>query len=140
MPGVTHVPFPNPYRPLFAGDDQGQAVLNYIENILFGSNVPASEVAAILVEPIQCEGGYVVPPDGFLGGLRQLCNRHGIFLILDEVQSGVGRSGRMFACQHWDVQPDIMTLAKGLEAWRPCQHLRRQSAMLRGRPGDTRPD
>src|SRR5437773_218454 len=93
MPGVTHVPFPNPYRPLFAGDDQGQAVLNYIENILFGSNVPASEVAAILVEPIQCEGGYVVPPDGFLGGLRQLCNRHGIFLILDEVQSGVGRSG-----------------------------------------------
>src|SRR6266702_1736508 len=92
MPGVTHVPFPNPYRPLFAGDDQGQAVLNYIENVLFVSNVPASEVAAILVEPIQCESGYVVPPDGFL------------------------------------------------EAWRPCQHLRRQSAMLRGGAGDTRPD
>src|SRR5882757_6334900 len=119
MPGVTHVPYPNPYRPLFAGDDQGQAVLNYIENVLFASNVPASEVAAILVEPIQCEGGYIVPPDGFLAGLRQLCDRHGILLILDEVQSGVGRSGKMFACQHWNVQPDIMTLAKGLGSGLP---------------------
>ena len=97
MPGVTHVPFPNPYRPLFAGDDQGQAVLDYIENVLFASNVPASEVAAILIEPIQCEGGYLLPPDGFLAGLRQLCDRHGILLIFDEVQSGVSRSGKMFA-------------------------------------------
>src|SRR5438874_1059484 len=76
MPGVTHVPFPNPYRPLFAGEDQGQAVLNYIENGLFVSNVPASEVAAILIEPIQGEGGYIVPPDGFLAGLRELQSRH----------------------------------------------------------------
>jgi 4-aminobutyrate aminotransferase len=119
MPGVTHVPYPNPYRPLFAGDDQGQAVLDYIENVIFASNVPPSEVAAILVEPIQCESGYVVPPDGFLAGLRQLCDRHGILLILDEVQSGLGRSGKMFACQHWDVQPDIMTLAKGLGSGLP---------------------
>jgi 4-aminobutyrate aminotransferase len=117
--GVTHVPYPNPYRPLFAGDDQGQAVLDYIENVLFVSNVPASEVAAILVEPIQGEGGYLVPPDGFLAGLRQLCDRHGILLIFDEVQSGVGRSGKMFACQHWNVQPDIMTLAKGLGSGLP---------------------
>ena len=94
MPGVTHVPYPNPYRPLFAGDDQGQAVLDYIENVLFTSNVPASEVAAILIEPIQGEGGYLVPPDGFLPGLRQLCDRHGILLIFDEVQSGVGRTGK----------------------------------------------
>src|SRR6059036_2633531 len=72
MPGVTHVPYPNPYRPLFAGDDQGWAVLNYIENVLFVSNVPPNEVAAVLVEPIQCESGYVVPPDGFLAGLRRL--------------------------------------------------------------------
>jgi 4-aminobutyrate aminotransferase len=119
MPGVTHVPYPNPYRPLFLGDDQGQAVLSYIENVIFASNVPPSEVAAILVEPIQCESGYVVPPDGFLAGLRQLCDRHGILLILDEVQSGLGRSGKMFACQHWDVQPDIMTLAKGLGSGLP---------------------
>src|SRR5947208_2458320 len=95
MPGVTHVPFPNPYRPLFAGEDQGQAVLNYIENGLFVSNVPASEVAAILIEPIQGEGGYIVPPDGFLAGLRQLCDRHGILLIFDEVQTRHQVSGEV---------------------------------------------
>ena len=119
MPGVTHVPYPNNYRPIFAGSDQGVAVLNYIENVLFASNVPASEVAAILIEPIQGEGGYVVPPDGFLKGLRALCDRHGILLIFDEVQSGVGRTGAMFAAQHWGVAPDIMCLAKGLGSGLP---------------------
>ncbi|HEY7378698.1 MAG TPA: aminotransferase class III-fold pyridoxal phosphate-dependent enzyme, partial [Steroidobacteraceae bacterium] len=81
MPGVTHVPYPNSYRPLFAGADQGKAVLDYIEGTLFQTNVPPHEVAAILVEPIQGEGGYLVPPDGFLQGLRELCDRHGILLI-----------------------------------------------------------
>jgi len=119
MPGVTHVPYPNRYRPLFAGADQGQAVLDYIENVLFACNVPASEVAAVLVEPVQGEGGYLVPPDGFLAGLRALCDRYGILLIADEVQSGVGRTGRMFACEHWGVAPDIMTLAKGLGSGMP---------------------
>jgi 4-aminobutyrate aminotransferase len=119
MPGVTHVPYPNDYRPLFAGIDQGTAVLRYIEDVLFVHNVPANEVAAILVEPIQGEGGYLVPPDGFLTGLRTLCDRHGILLIFDEVQSGVGRTGTMFAAQHWDVEPDIMTLAKGLGSGLP---------------------
>jgi 4-aminobutyrate aminotransferase len=119
MPGVTHVPYPNPFRPVFAGADQGQAVLSYIEDVLFASNVPASEVAAILVEPIQGEGGYLVPPDGFLAGLRALCDRHGILLIFDEVQSGIGRTGRMFASEHWGVTPDIMTLAKGLGSGLP---------------------
>jgi len=119
MPGVTHVPYPNPYRPLFAGADQGQAVLDYIEDVLFPRNLPPGEVAAVLVEPIQGEGGYIVPPDGFLPGLRALCDRHGILLIVDEVQAGVGRTGRMFACQHWDVAPDIMTLAKGLGSGLP---------------------
>jgi 4-aminobutyrate aminotransferase len=119
MPGVTHVPYPNPYRPLFAGVDQGRAVLDYVENVLFPGAVPASDVAAILVEPIQGEGGYLVPPDGFLAGLRELCDRHGILLVFDEVQAGVGRTGRMFACQHWGVPPDIMTLAKGLGSGLP---------------------
>ncbi|HKD52656.1 MAG TPA: acetyl ornithine aminotransferase family protein [Steroidobacteraceae bacterium] len=119
MPGVTHVPYPNLYRPLFAGADQGKAVLDYIETMLFQSNVPAAEVAAIIVEPIQGEGGYLVPPDSFLPGLRELCDRHGILLIFDEVQSGIGRSGRMFASQHWGVAPDIMTLAKGLASGLP---------------------
>jgi 4-aminobutyrate aminotransferase len=119
MPGVTHVPYPNSYRPLFAGADQGQAVLRYIEETLFAGNVPASEVAGILVEPIQGEGGYLIPPDGFLAGLRALCDRHGILLIFDEVQSGIGRTGKMFAAEHWDVVPDIMTLAKGLGSGLP---------------------
>jgi 4-aminobutyrate aminotransferase len=119
MPGVTHVPYPNLYRPLLAGADQGKAVIDYIESVLFQSNVPPREVAAILVEPIQGEGGYLVPPDNFLSGLRELCDRHGILLIFDEVQSGIGRTGKMFACQHWGVAPDIMTLAKGLGSGLP---------------------
>ena len=118
MPGVTHVPYPNTYRPLFAGADQGKAVLDYLQ-MLFERNVPPSEVAAILVEPIQGEGGYLVPPDGFLAGLRRICDEHGILLIFDEVQSGVGRSGRMWACEHWGVKPDIMTSAKGLGSGMP---------------------
>jgi 4-aminobutyrate aminotransferase len=118
MPGVTHVPYPNAYRPLFAGEDQGRAVLDYID-MLFERSVPPGEVAAILVEPIQGEGGYIVPPAGFLAGLRELCDRHGILLIFDEVQAGVGRTGRMFACEHEGVQPDIMALAKGLGSGLP---------------------
>jgi 4-aminobutyrate aminotransferase len=118
MSGVTHVPYPNTYRPLFAGDDQGRAVIAYIEQ-LFERNVPADEVAAILVEPIQGEGGYLVPPDGFLAGLRELADRHGILLIFDEVQAGIGRTGKMFAWQHWGVQPDIITLAKGIASGLP---------------------
>lgn len=118
MPGVTLVPYPDNYRPLLAGAEQGRAVLDYIEH-LFASNVPPSEVAGVLVEPILGEGGYIVPPDGFLPGLRALCDRHGILLICDEVQSGIGRTGRMFACEHWGVQPDIITLAKGLGSGMP---------------------
>ena len=118
MPGVTHVPYPNTYRPLLAGRDQGKAVLDYMR-MLFERNVPATEVAAVLVEPIQGEGGYLVPPDGFLAGLRQLCDEHGILLIFDEVQSGIGRTGKMFACEHWSVQPDILTSAKGLGSGLP---------------------
>ncbi len=118
MPGVTHVPYPNPYRPLFAGADQGKAVLDYIR-MLFERNVPPSEVAAIMVEPLQGEGGYLVPPPGFLAGLRALCDEHGILLIFDEVQSGIGRTGKMFACEHDGVRPDIMTSAKGLGSGMP---------------------
>ncbi len=150
MPGVVHVPYPNPYRPLFAGADQGQAVISYIET-LFERNIPPDEVAAILVEPIQGEGGYVVPPEGFLAGLRALCDKHGIYLIFDEVQAGIGRTGKMFAWQNTGVRPDIITLAKGIGSGLPigvtvgrqahcrevvarlaCQHVRRQSDLLRG--------
>ena len=140
MPGVTHVPYPNSYRPLFAGADQGKAVLDYIR-MLFERNVPAAEVAAILVEPIQGEGGYLVPPDGFLAGLRALCDEHGILLIFDEVQSGVGRTGKMFACQHWGVAPDIMTLAKGLGSGLPIGAVVARKSLMqqwkRGAHGNT---
>jgi 4-aminobutyrate aminotransferase len=136
MPGVTHIPYPNNYRPLFAGADQGQAVLNYLENVLFQSNVPANEVAAILLEPIQGEGGYLVPPDGFLPGLRALCDRHGILLIADEVQSGIGRTGKMFAVNHWNVKPDIVTTAKGVASGMPLGMITaRKSLMEQWKPG-----
>jgi 4-aminobutyrate aminotransferase len=136
MPGVTHVPYPNTYRPLLLGGDQGTAVLEYVENTLFQTNIPPTEVAAILVEPIQGEGGYLVPPDGFLQGLRDLCDRYGILLIFDEVQSGIGRTGRMFACQHWGVAPDIMTLAKGLGSGLPIGlTVARRSLMERWKRG-----
>jgi 4-aminobutyrate aminotransferase len=141
MPGVTHVPYPNPYRPLLAGGDQGNAVLDYIENVLFQSNLPPAEVAAIMVEPIQGEGGYLVPPDGFLAGLRSLCDRHGILLIFDEVQCGVGRTGKMFASEHWGVKPDIMTLAKGLGSGLPiglvAARRRHMEKWKRGAHGNT---
>ena len=140
MPGVTHVPYPNPYRPLFAGADQGKAVLDYI-GMLFERNVPAAEVAAILVEPIQGEGGYLVPPDGFLAGLRALCDEQGILLIFDEVQSGVGRTGKMFACEHSGVAPDIMTLAKGLGSGLPIGAVVARKSLMqqwkRGAHGNT---
>ena len=140
MPGVTHVPYPNPYRPLFAGDDQGKAVLDYLR-MLFERNVPATEVAAILVEPLQGEGGYVVPPAGFLAGLRALCDEHGILLIFDEVQSGVGRTGKMFACEHSGVSPDIMTLAKGLGSGLPIGAVVARKSLMsqwkRGAHGNT---
>lgn len=141
MPGVTHVPYPNPLRPLFAGADQGQAVLDYIEHVLFSGPVPPGEVAAVLIEPIQGEGGYLVPPEGFLAGLRALCDRHGILLIFDEVQSGVGRTGKMFACEHWGVAPDIVTLAKGLGSGLPIGAVVARRALMaqwpRGAHGNT---
>jgi 4-aminobutyrate aminotransferase len=141
MPGVTHVPYPNVYRPLFAGADQGRAVLDYIETVLFQSNVPPNEVAAIIVEPIQGEGGYLVPPDGFLSGLRALCDRHGILLVFDEVQCGIGRAGCMFASQHWGVAPDIMTLAKGVASGLPLGLVVARRALMekwkRGAHGNT---
>jgi 4-aminobutyrate aminotransferase len=140
MPGVTHVPYPNPFRPIFAGNDQGEAVLDYLR-LLFEKNLPPQEVAAILVEPIQGEGGYLVPPDGFLAGLRALCDEHGILLVFDEVQSGIGRTGRMFACEHWGVRPDLMTLAKGLGSGLPIGALvakrRLMSQWKRGAHGNT---
>ena len=120
---VTHVPFPDPYRPLLAaqpGDaDYGETVVNYLDNVIFKTLVPPEEVAGILLEPIQGEGGYIVPPPGFFPRLREVCDRYGILLIVDEVQSGMGRTGRWWAVEHWGVEPDIVCAAKGIASGMP---------------------
>ncbi len=114
IPGVFHVPYPQPYR-------QSDSMQNTIEHLeqLFKHTTPPEEVAGIVVEPIQGEGGYIVPPDGFMRELRDLCDQHGMLLIADEVQSGVGRTGQFLACEHDGVQPDIVVLAKGLASGYP---------------------
>lgn len=122
MSGVVHVPFPDPYRPVLmpgVHEDYGHTVVRYIEEQIFGHILPVDNVAAILVEPIQGEGGYVVPSDGFFPALRELCDQHGILLIVDEVQSGMGRTGKWWAIEHWDVEPDIVCAAKGIASGFP---------------------
>jgi len=121
MPPVVHVPYPDPYRPLFNSNngDEGLAVVRYIEDLVLTRKLPANEVAGILVEPIQGEGGYIVPPPSFFPALRELCNRHGILLIVDEVQAGMGRTGKWFSIQHEGVEPDIVASAKGIASGMP---------------------
>lgn len=124
LPGVHvyHLPFPNPYRPVLAGrpdEDYGDTVLRYLENELFRTTVTPSDIAAVLVEPIQGEGGYVVPAPGFFPRLREICDRHGILLIVDEIQSGAGRTGRWWAVEHEGIEPDIVCFAKGVTSGMP---------------------
>ena len=120
LPGVYHVPYPYPYRnPTGPGDEATlEYVFNFIDEML-DTRVPPKNVAAFIVEPVLGEGGYVVPPSGFMPRLRKLCDEHGILLIADEVQSGYGRTGKMFACEHSGVVPDIMTLAKSIASGLP---------------------
>ncbi|MCS6993261.1 MAG: acetyl ornithine aminotransferase family protein [Anaerolineales bacterium] len=143
MNGVTHAPFPNPYRPILdckPGEDYGEAVVRYIEDQIFRQIVPAEEVAGILVEPIQGEGGYIVPPPGFFPALRKLCDKYDILLIADEVQSGMGRTGKWWAIEHFGVEPDILTSAKGIASGVPLGAcIARKSIMTweRGAHGNT---
>jgi 4-aminobutyrate aminotransferase len=97
--------------------------------------MPADEFAAVIVEPIQGEGGYIVPEPEFLPRLRELCDRHGILLIADEVQSGAGRTGKMWAIQHWDVEPDILLTAKGIGSGMPVGAMVARSAVMSWGPG-----
>ncbi|HXG52118.1 MAG TPA: acetyl ornithine aminotransferase family protein [candidate division Zixibacteria bacterium] len=121
IPDVHHVPFGYcrrcPCRLQYGSC--GIACVADIENRLFRHEVAPEEVAAVFVEPIQGEGGYVVPPPEFLPLLQELCRKHGILLVADEIQSGFGRTGRMFACEHWGVEPDILCVAKGLASGMP---------------------
>lgn len=122
MNGVVHVPFPNVYRPILAyrpGEDYGEVIVRYIENEIFERILPHEEIAAILVEPIQGEGGYVVPTPGFFPALRALCTKYDILLIVDEVQSGMGRTGKWWAIEHFGVEPDIVCVGKGIASGIP---------------------
>ncbi|MEL7474756.1 MAG: acetyl ornithine aminotransferase family protein [Cyanobacteria bacterium J06555_12] len=107
LPDVSHIPYGT------------LASLDRLEKELFPALLPPDEIAAIVVEPIQGEGGYIVPEDGFLQRIRDICDRHGMLMVVDEIQAGMGRTGRLFAIEHWEVQPDIVTLAKGIASGLP---------------------
>ena len=122
LPGVYHVPY-------------SLEGLDEIEQRIFKRLMPANEFAAIIVEPIQGEGGYVVPDAQFLARLRALCDKHGILLIADEVQSGAGRTGKMWAIQHWDVEPDILLTAKGIGSGMPIGAMIAKESVMTWGPG-----
>jgi 4-aminobutyrate aminotransferase len=119
--GVYHAPYPNPYRSAAGehGEACAAACLSYIENEILTHLVSPEEVAAIVFEPIQGEGGYIVPPAEFIHGLARIASRHGMLLVADEVQSGLGRTGKMFAVEHVGVQPDIVVVAKAIASGLP---------------------
>jgi 4-aminobutyrate aminotransferase len=122
MNGVVHAPFPDPYRPVLqqgAGEDEGETVVRYIEEQILGRILPEDDVAGILLEPIQGEGGYIVPPPGFFPALRKLCDRYDILLIADEVQAGMGRTGKWWSIENFGVEPDIICTAKGIASGMP---------------------
>ncbi|HEU5042440.1 MAG TPA: acetyl ornithine aminotransferase family protein [Gemmatimonadales bacterium] len=121
LPDVHHVPYAYRYRCQWCADKDEctRGCIDVLEHDLFARHLDPHDVAAIFVEPVQGEGGYVVPPAGWLRDLRALCDRYGILLVADEVQSGVGRTGRMWACEHEGVEPDILLTAKGLGSGMP---------------------
>jgi 4-aminobutyrate aminotransferase len=137
LPGVTHIPYPNPFHcPLGAKPENvGESVLEYLEDVIFRTTVAPDEVAAIVVEAVQGEGGYIVPPANFLKGLQEIAHNYGILIIADEVQSGMGRTGKMFAFEHFDCQPDIIALAKGIASGLPLGVMMARSELMTWEPG-----
>jgi 4-aminobutyrate aminotransferase len=120
IPGVTHIPYGN---------------CDYLEDIVFKTTVNPGEVAAIIVESIQGEGGYIVPPPEFLPRLERIARRYGILLVADEVQSGMGRTGKMFAFEHFDFHPDIVALAKGIASGMPLGVMMAHADVMTWEPG-----
>jgi 4-aminobutyrate aminotransferase len=139
MPGVTHVRYPYAYRGCSGGPQAaeafGLACARFIEEKLFKTSLPPEEVAAIIVEPIQGEGGYVVPPNIFLEEIRRICDRYGILMIADEIQSGAGRTGKWCAIEHTGVQPDIVTIAKGIASGMPLSVCMSKAHIMDWLPG-----
>jgi 4-aminobutyrate aminotransferase len=139
VPGVTHVPYPNVYRSCNGSEKEAEAYAlgcaRFIEEKLFKTTLPPEEVAAIFVEPIQGEGGYVVAPTVFMQELRRICDRHGILLVADEVQSGAGRTGKWWAIQHTGVEPDIFCSAKGIASGMPLGIMMSKAEIMDWVPG-----
>ncbi len=125
MPGVEHVPFPNPYRNPFGidgyenPDELISRTLDFIERYLFSTYAPPENIAAFLAEPVQGEGGYIVPPMNFYRQLKKMLDSHGILLIMDEVQTGFGRTGKFFASEHFGIEPEVISLAKSIASGIP---------------------
>ncbi len=137
VPGVTHVPYGYcyrcPYNLKYPSCDIN--CVDWIREDLFKRAMPAEEVAAIFVEPIQGEGGYVAPPKAFHQKLQQLCRDYGILYVADEIQSGMGRTGKMFACEHYDLDPDIITVAKGIASGMPLGAMIANNDIMSWTPG-----
>src|SRR5260370_26582691 len=137
VPGVYHAQFPDPYRTPagITPDDQAMSCVRAIEDQLFKTLLPAEEVAAIIVEPIQGEGGYIVPRQIFLEELARLAAQHGTLLIFDEIQCGMGRTGKMWAAGHFGVTPDIFTVAKGIASGLPLSAMVARDEIMNWPPG-----
>ncbi len=137
VPGVIHAPYPYCYRCPFGQTPQNCAVecAKYIEDQLLKTIAPAEEVAGIVIEPVQGEGGYVVAPQKFFDELARICDKYGILLICDEVQSGMGRTGKMWASEHFNAAPDIMTVAKGIASGLPLGATVARADLMRWTPG-----
>lgn len=137
---VTHVPYPNTFRHPFTdaptdAETASRVCLEWIEDRLFKTTLPPEECAGIVVECVQGEGGYVPAPKQFLQGLRRICDEHGIMLIVDEVQSGMGRTGKMFASDHYDIKADIVCIAKGIASGLPLGLCVARAELMNWKPG-----
>jgi 4-aminobutyrate aminotransferase len=137
VPGVAHAPYPNCYRCPYGQEPESCAVecVKHIEDVLLKTISPAAETAAIVVEPVQGEGGYVVPPKKFFDELARVAKQNGILLVCDEVQSGMGRTGKMWASQHFDVVPDILAVAKGIASGMPLGATVARAELMTWPPG-----
>ena len=137
LPGVFHMPFPDTYRGTYGirPEHASEDCLSYLVNELFRRRVDPEEVAAIFIEPIQGEGGYLPAPAEFLQGLQRICRQHGILLVADEVQSGMGRTGKWWAVDHAGVEPDILCTAKGIASGMPLSAIITSATVMDWTPG-----
>lgn len=135
---VHHLPYPNTYRPVLANPqnkDYGDVVMDYLEEQLTEKVFAPEDIAGVLVEPLQGEGGYIVPTPNFMPRLRQFCDKHGIMLIVDEVQSGIGRTGKWWGVEHDNVEPDIVCFAKGVASGFPIGGIIAREGVMNWKPG-----